>query len=427
MASAVFAASPVNSQALRLSLDEAVAVALKNNRGLQTSRRSLSLAASVYRAARGEYYPSLSIGYTASQTTANTDGSFSADTLFASGAEVNVDIPLDISGAISRSVQQALISLAISKADYVEASQELVVTVYDQYYTVLSNAETLNINQAQVALAEDQLRIAEARLKTGRVPEVDVLTARVQLNNERQTLKVSEGEIDISLANLKNTLLLDQKTDIVPTSKIDYDPVYFKFQDALEESLENRLEVEIASLNVASARIGLKSTFDPYRPTLSVNGNYGYASSGNRFVDALVNDRLSDPSWSITSTISVPIFIFDGGATRESSRQAAISLQQAEADLEGTKEFIELELRNELTSLENARDRVKIVQENIALAKESLRITELRYSMGKTSYLELVDGRNNLRTSQLNLLSALIDHELSKIRVYRALGRPLVN
>lgn len=428
---ATWAITPTMEQAdplvLNLSLDEAVELALKNNRSLQTSRRSLSLAASNYRATKAQYYPSLRVGYTTSQTTSKTDNIAEAKTFFGSGAEINLDVPLDLSGAINRSVQQALISLAITKANFVEASQGLVVIVYEQYFNVLSNLETLKINQAQVALAEDQLRIAQARLNSGRVPEVDVLTAKVQLNNEKQNLKASEGRIDISLANLRKTLLISQETAVVPTSSIDYQPEYFDFQLALLESLDNRLEVDIATLNVESARIGLKSTYDPYRPTLRVTGNYGYYSTGDRVVDAFVNDRLSDPKWSVTTSISVPFFIFDGGVIRESAKQATISLQQAEANLADTKETIELEIRNQLTSLENARERVRIVQDTIELAKESLRITDLRYRMGKTSYLELVDGRNNLRTAELNLLSAMIEHNLSKIRVYRALGRPLVN
>jgi outer membrane protein len=410
---------------LSLSLEEAVELALKNNRTLQTSRRSLSLASSNYRAAKAQYYPTLRVGYTASQTTAKADEIAAAETLYGSGAEINLEVPLDLSGAINRSVQQALISLTTAKANYVEASQGLVVNVYEEYYSVLSGRETLKIDQAQVSLAEDQLAIAEARLSAGRVPEVDVLTAKVQLNNERQNLKTSEGQLEIRLSNLRKTLLLDQESSIVPTSSIDYEPEYFNFRDALAESLNQRLEIEIATLNVESARIGLKSTYDPYRPTLNVTGNYGYYSTGDQVIDAFVNDRLSDPRWSVTTSISVPIFIFDGGVIRESSKRATITLQQAEADLAETKEAIELELRNQLTSLENARERVKIVQDTIALAKESLRITELRYRMGKTSYLELVDGRNNLRTAELNLLSAKIEHNLSKIRVHRALGRPL--
>jgi outer membrane protein TolC len=416
-----------NQKKLNLSLEAAIELALKNNLRLQSSRRSLSQATSQYRAAKAQYYPTLQVGYNASQTNTKTAGVNDVGTIYASSAEINVDIPLDLSGTINRAVQQALIKLTISKANYVQESQGLVVTVYEQYYNVLSSSDTIKINKAQVSLAEDQLRIAQALLNGGRVPEVDVLTAKVQLNNEQQNLKASEGQYEISLANLKNTLLVDQESEIAVTSSIDYQPEYFDFQQAMSESLENRLEIKIQTLNVESAKIARRSTYDPYRPNLSITGNYGYAYSEDQFADAFVNYRLNDPVWAVTTRITIPLFIFDGGVIRETIKQASIGVQQAEANLKETKQSIELEIRNLLTSLENAQERVKIVQDTIELAKESLRITELRYRMGKTSYLELVNGRNNLRTAELNLLSAMIEHILSKIRVYRSLGRPLVN
>ena len=120
------------------------------------------------------------------------------------------------------------------------------------------------------------------------------------------------------------------------------------------------------------------------------------------------------------------LFIFDGGAIRESKTQAMIDLEQAEADINQTMDSIKLEVKNELTNFENAQERVGIVEDSIKLAEESLKITELRYGLGSSSYLELVDTRNNLRTAELNLLDALIAHSLSKIRVYKAIGKSMV-
>ncbi len=315
--------------------------------------------------------------------------------------------------------------MLISKAQYVSSSQDLVVLVYNEYYSALRAKETIAINKAQVEYARDQLGIAEANLRAGRVPEVDVLTAKVQLRNEEQNLKASEGEYEIRLANLRNTLLLDQQAKITLVSELRYEPGSFEYEASIKEALETRLEVKIAELNLENAKIALKSTYDPYRPTLNVTGGYGYVYSGSSVSDAIEN-RPDEPSWSATASISIPIFIFDGGATRESITRANLSLSQAQSDFDQVKDDIQLEIRNELTSLENSSERVKIMQDSAALARESLRITELRYQLGKTSYLELTNARNNLRQSELNNLDALIEYILSKIRYDRALGRPLV-
>jgi outer membrane protein TolC len=315
--------------------------------------------------------------------------------------------------------------LLISKAQYVSASQDLVVVVYSEYYSAVRGKETIAINMAQVEYARDQLKIAEANLKAGRVPEVDVLTAKVQLRNEEQNLKASEGDYEIRLANLKNTLLLDQQTKIIPVSKMQYVPGFFEYEASIDEGMQKRLEVKIAELNLENAKIALKSSYDPYRPTLNVTGSYGYAVSGPNASDAW-DSRPDEPSWAAAASISIPIFIFDGGATRESITRANISVSQAQSDLDQVKDDIQLEIRNELTALENSSERVKIMQDSAALAKESLRITEIRYQLGKTSYLELTNARNNLRQSEVNYLDSLIEYNLSKIRFDRALGRPLV-
>lgn len=414
-------------QPIYLSLEKAVELALKNNRSLQTSRRQLSIAASQYRSAKAGYYPQVTGALIAAQSVFNqVEGSPSVQELYTGAFDIGLDFPLDLSGSIGRSVQQALITLINSKAQYVLGSQDVIVSVYNQYNNILNARETIAIDKAQVDVALQQLEIAKARLKTGRVAEVDVMTARVQLNNNRQNLKVDEGNYQIALANLRNTLVLPQDAEIVATDQLTFSPVSFNYSDAVKNALRNRLELKIARLNLESARISLKSTYDRYRPTLNVSANYGYAVSGNSVGEA-IDDRPDEPSWAVTTSLRVPIFIFDGGQIRESKIQALTNIGQAEANVLQTREAIELEVRNELTNLQNAQERVKLVQDTIELAKESQRITERRYRMGVTSYLELVDARTNLRNAQLNLLNALISYSNSLIRLYRALGRPLVN
>ena len=410
-----------------LSLEKAVELALKNNRTLQTSRRQLSIAASQYRSAKAGYYPQLTGTLNASHSAFNQeDGHPSVLEIYTGAFEIGLNLPLDLSGSIGRSVQQALITLINSKAQYVLGSQDVIVSVYSQYNSILNARETIAIDKAQVEVAEQQLAIAEARLKTGRVAEVDVMTARVQLNNNKQSLKVDEGSYQIALANLRNTLVLTQDTEIVATDQLTYAPVTFSYDDAVKSALRDRLEMKVARLNVESARIALKSTYDRYRPTINVSASYGYGISGNS-IGGAIDDRPDEPSWAVATLLRVPIFIFDGGQIRESKIQALTSIGQAEANVLQTRESIELEVRNELTNLQNAQERVRLVQDTIELAKESQRITERRYRIGVTSYLELVDARNNLRSAQLNLLSALITYSNSLIRLYRALGRPLVN
>jgi outer membrane protein TolC len=411
---------------IHLSIEDALELALKNNRDLQTARRNLKSAESSYRRAKGSYYPRLTGDITTSHTAFNQlDADPAVQNMYRGGVGINFSLPLDLPGTIGRSVQQSYISLSTSKVSYISACQNMIVNVYTQYYEILRSRETIAIDQAQVKGAEEQLRIAKARLEKGRDPEVDVLTATVQLNNARQTLKRDEGDYLNALTALLNTLGLDHGVEIVATTELKYVPATFDYEAAEKEALQNRVEMKISRLRLESVRISLKSTNDVYRPTLNVSAGWGYDVSGTSYSKA-VNERPSEPSWSVTTSLNIPIFIFDGGSIRESKTQAMIDLEQAEADINQTMDSIKLEVKNELTNFENAQERVGIVEDSIKLAEESLKITELRYGLGSSSYLVLVDTRNNLRTTELNLLDALITHSLSKIRVYKAIGKSMV-
>ncbi len=413
---------------LPLSLEQAVALALQNNYDLQIARRNMSNAASAYRAAQAGYYPSLRGSLSSSHGLANSPSDTVATnviTSYIAGFNVSVTMPLDLSGAIGRTVQQALITLITQKATYILNSQTLVTSVYDQYYSVLRAKETINIDRGQAEQAQEQLRIAEARLKAGRVAEVDVLSARVQMDNARQNLKIDEGAYDIALSILRNTLVVDQQVEVMPTGRLTFKPQTFKYEPSLKEALENRLEIKSAKLSLESARIALKSTYDPYLPTLSANAAWGYNISGNHPLDSWQN-RPKEPGYSAGAIINVPIFIFDGGVIKENKVQALNNIDQAQTVLAQTKSNIELEVKNNLITLENSQDRVKMGESSVGLAQESLRIAELRYRMGLNTYLEVTDTRSNLKTAQLNYLGALISFNLGKITFYRTLGRPLV-
>jgi outer membrane protein TolC len=159
---------------------------------------------------------------------------------------------------------------------------------------------------------------------------------------------------------------------------------------------------------------------------LSVSAGYGYNIAGRNPIDSW-QQRPTEPTYSAGASIKVPLLIFDGGIIRENKVRALIGIEQAEANLKESQETIAFEVKNNLIAMDNSRERVEIGQSSVDLARESLRIAEMRYGLGVSSYLEVTDARNNLRTAEINNLSAIINYNNAKINVYRVLGRPLIN
>ncbi|MDD5640184.1 MAG: TolC family protein [Syntrophales bacterium] len=419
--------APANSQTLSLSLKQAVELGLKNNRDLQTARRAINTAASSYRAALAGYYPQI-VGSVSSShgLVRQLELQPSIENRFSAGIiNLSLIFPLDLNGAIGRAVQQALIGFISVKASYSQAAQTLLDNIFTQYTDILRAEVTIKIDQAQVSQAAEQLRIANLRLKKGRIPEADVLTAKVQLDNARLQLKLDENAYDIAAATLRNTLVLNQHIKLITTDSLTFYPEKFNYDAAVSAGATNRLEMQIARLNLESARIALTSTYDQYKPFINITGSYGYNIAGRNPSEA-IEQRPAGPLWEITATLTVPIFIFDGGVIKESKVRAITAIEQAQANIQQTEENIALDVKNQLVTLQNTEERVGIMRGSIRQAQESLRIAEMRYRLGIASYLELTDTRNNLRTAELNTLNAIRDHTLARARMYRAIGLPLV-
>ncbi len=110
---------------VHLSIEEALELALKNNRDLQTARRSLKSVESNYRRAKAEYYPHLTGDIKASHTAYNQlDIDPAIQNSYNGGIGINFSLPLDLPGTIGRSLQQAHISLINSQTDYVSSCQK---------------------------------------------------------------------------------------------------------------------------------------------------------------------------------------------------------------------------------------------------------------------------------------------------------------
>jgi outer membrane protein, multidrug efflux system len=55
-------------------------------------------------------------------------------------------------------------------------------------------------------------------------------------------------------------------------------------------------------------------------------------------------------------------------------------------------------------------------------ARDAARLSELRYSGGATSYLEVLTSETNAFSAELNLARAQLNERLSLVQIYNALG-----
>ena len=118
--------------------------------------------------------------------------------------------------------------------------------------------------------------------------------------------------------------------------------------------------------------------------------------------------------------LSVPIF--DGLGTRARVKQAKGAVRQIQIGKEQLINGIGLEVRSAFSSFEEAEELLKVQDETIQQAQESLRIANLRYKNGMITSIELMDTELALTQAQTNYSNALNDYVIAIARIKKAIG-----
>jgi multidrug efflux system outer membrane protein len=80
------------------------------------------------------------------------------------------------------------------------------------------------------------------------------------------------------------------------------------------------------------------------------------------------------------------------------------------------------EVADGLQAYESSAEAQRLQEARVAIGAEALRLAELRFRAGTTSFLEVLDAQRQLLAAQLDAVQAVLDRRLALVRVYLALG-----
>ena len=158
-------------------------------------------------------------------------------------------------------------------------------------------------------------------------------------------------------------------------------------QQAARDNPDLRAALETVNMSnngVTAARAG-------YLPSLALDYFYGIDApqfSTNTIVDG---QKISNLGSSALASLSIPIW--NWGATRSRIHQAELQQKQAKLELSFTQRKLIAEIRSLYAEAETSLDELAGLERSAELAKESQRLTTLRYQGGEATVLEVVDAQ----------------------------------
>lgn len=337
-------------------------------------------------------------------------------------AGLSIQQPIFVWGKIYNNYKQAKLSLEASRQELESTKQQVILDVKTAFYGVLLTEKLVQVAQMAVDQVQAHVKIAQDLVDAGMATNFDLLRAKVQLANIRSQLIRAQNGSELSQDSLKNILGMDLNAQLSISGELVYNPLELNLSELTDRAMANRPEIKQLQYQVQALEKLVSIVKAANKPSIALAGDYSYESNADKFGDVFHRDEWKN-IWSVTLALQVPIF--DGLATRARSKQAESGLKQVQIGMEQLKDGIGLEVRAAFLSLQESKELLKVQEEAVQQAEESLRIANLQYKNGMLTSVELMDAELAFTQAQTYQFSALHDYMVAIAKLEKAIASKL--
>ena len=312
-------------------------------------------------------------------------------------------------------IKIANISVTLMKESLNQAKQDVALNVILAYFNALKAYKLVEVTQEALKQAESHLDVANKLLKAGTGIKLDVIRAQNQIVTVQQQL--SQNRNNFYKAKISLNLVMGRNFDIPVTLNTcaTIQDLDINEEKAIESALANRTELKQLQykkeIDEVSGLIQSRATW----PTIALSASYGIRDS------AVTNGNLTDTQ-NMTYGVNMNWPIFDGLSAHAKSQKAQNSVVQDQLNLNQLRQSIGVEIKKTILDINEAKERIIMAQQGVTLAKEVLRMAEVRYEAGVGVSLDVIDAQVGLLQAEMNLVFADFDLNTSKAKFYRTLG-----
>ncbi len=335
-------------------------------------------------------------------------------------AVLNYQYPIFTGGRIESAIALAQANLKGAEAALERVKQQVVLDVKQAYYQLLLAQAGIDVAGRTLASADENLRVARARVAAGVSPRFDEVQAEVSQANARQSLIRARSAAALAQHGLSAVMAQPLDTVFAPRETMGLVPVRTEVAALIRRALESRPEWAEHQARVAAATAAIEMAKANGRPALILSGGPTF---GNTAGGTGVGGPGASLGWSVTLSATVPLF--DGGVTAERIREAEVRVEQLRVVEAQLRQGIELEVRRTVLNLASAAEELATADKTVEQAQEGLRIANVRFAAGVSTNLEVVLAQASLSQAEANRIQALFNVNVARALLERAVGGPV--
>jgi cobalt-zinc-cadmium efflux system outer membrane protein len=398
-------ARPVQIGSVRISLDDAIRLALQHNHALQALRSTIqqSLAEEVTANLR----PNPTLGLDAQFIPIFQPKTFNSDYIDQSAQfDAGIGYLFERGKKRQHRLQAAKDQTEVVRSQVSDSERQLVFNVGQQFVDLLLAESTLEFAQQDLESFQKAVDISNQRFRLGDMSESDFLKIKLQLlqfQTDVSAAKLARVQASAALRQLLGYESVPEEYDLDGT--LSYQPIHADLPSLKSMAAINRPDLRAAQQGVVAAESQL--ALQKANGKMDITGTFDYSHTAGT------------STGSFFYNMPLPIFNRNQGeisraqfAITQAQQQASETIQQVSTDV--LEAYENLHMNDEI---------VQLYESGYAdEAKQSRDISEYAYHRGAASLLDYLDAERTYRANQLAYRQALANYMLALEQMRQAVG-----
>ena len=411
------------------SLEKAVEIALQNKEALKASALDLRSSKQDIKSSYSGILPSLRA------STIMTESRFPEQTVGfnQSSGEILSDVSSITSASSNISINQNIYdggvwwnNIRLAKNNYKISDQfnrqiktNIIRNVHFAYFNYLKAMQLLGVARSNLMSSQQQLALVEQKFDLGSAKKTDLLKAKVRFGQARVDLISNDASLKSAYRNLKNAMGLINTNDEFSISDVERPlEIIPEFETGFELIQKFNPSIKAKQYQIVAAKIGTKIAKGSRMPNISISASaFGTAES---ISDAVSNSYGDNQRTNTSLSISLPLYSGNTISTR--IQKAKLTVNKQESEYLTQLEDISVQLKDLIDQLQNFSEIIPINETVLESAEEDLKLSQVRYSQGSTTILEVLNAQVSVVQAKSSLVRSKYDAFIQQANLKALLG-----
>ncbi|HEV2615945.1 MAG TPA: TolC family protein [Candidatus Acidoferrales bacterium] len=394
-----------SQSAIRITLDEAIQLALAHNHALLAARTTILESQAAEKTANLRPNPTLTVDglfipiFSPSQLNSDTIDNLSE-------FDTALSYLFERGNKRQHRLKAAQDQTSVTKSTVADNERTLTFNVATQFTGVLLAESTLNFAQQDLKDFQDTVSISENRYKAGAISEGDFLKIKLQLlqfQTDVTSAQLAKQQALVALRQLLGYQSVPQDYDVA--GDLEYHKLPYTLEDLQARALKERPDLRAAEQGIAAAQS--QYTLAKANGKVDVTGTFTYSHVSGFNAGSL--------------TVNVPLPIFDRNQGEIARTNYAI--EQARETEQAASEQVMADVQTAYETVHTNEQTLQIYQTGyLDEAKQSVDISEYAYKRGAASLLDFLDAERSYRGTELAYRQQLASYMLALEQLREAVG-----